>query len=85
MLTAKNNQGHLDEKQSYRFIPPNINIYYKVKIIKMVKWPEGRQIEQKMRSRKCVTKIPLIQREKTALSISGAGSAEYQYQVSIMM
>ena len=85
MLTAKNNQGHLDEKQSYRFIPPNVNIYSKVKIIKMVKWPEGRQIEQNMRSRKCVTKIPLIHREKTVLSISGAGSVEYQYQVSTMM
>lgn len=83
MLTAKNNQGHLNKKQSYRFIPPNINIYYKVKILEMVKWPEGRQIEDK--SRKCVTKIPLIQREKTVLSISGAGSVEYQYQVSTMM
>lgn len=51
----------------------------------MVKWSEGRQIEQKTRSRKYVTKMPLIQREKTVLSISGAGSVEYQYQVSTVM
>lgn len=39
-------------------IPPNINIYYKAKIIKTVKWHKGRQMEQKRRSRKCVTKTP---------------------------